>query len=125
MLELEGLYEAKLPFTNSYEGQLEGVIVEDIIPLYYLNFIKEPTHILPAKTTTSEHGELVKWNVGTMEIETLNYQYRLLELYRYEEIKININHLNKEGLDSLERGDLSNSLAIYEKLINQLEEYNK
>ena len=124
MLELEGLYEAKLPFTNSYEGQIEGVIVEDIIPLYYLHFIKEPTHILPAKTTTSEHGELVKWNIGTMEIETLNYQYRLLELYRYEEIKININHLNKEGLDSLERGDLSNSLAIYEKLINQLEEYN-
>jgi len=38
MLELEGLYEANLPFTNSYEGQLEGVIVEDIIPLYYLNF---------------------------------------------------------------------------------------
>jgi len=124
-LELEGLYEAKLPFTNSYESQIEGVIVEDIIPLYYLNFIKEPTHILPAKTTTSEYGELVKWNVGTMEIETLNYQYRLLELYRYEEIKININHLNKEGIDSLERGDLSNSLAIYEKLINQLEEYNK
>ncbi len=124
MLELEGLYEAKLPFTNSYEGQLEGVIVEDIIPLYYLNFIKEPTNILPAKTTTSEHGELVKWNVGTMEIETLNYQYRLLELYRYEEIKININHMIKEGLDSLERGDLSNSLVIYEKIINQLEEYN-
>jgi len=125
MLELEGLYEAKLPFTNSYGGQIEGVIVEDIIPLYYLHFIKEPTHVLPAQTTNSEHGELVKWNVGTMEIETLNYQYRLLELYRYEEIKININHLNKEGLDSLERGDLSNSLAIYEKLINQLEEYNK
>ena len=124
MLDLEGLYEAKLPFTNSYGGQIEGVIVEDIIPLYYLHFIKEPSHILPAKTTTSEHGELVKWNVGTMEIETLNYQYRLLELYRYEEIKININHLNIEGLDSLERGDLSNSLAIYEKLINQLEEYN-
>ncbi len=123
MLDLEGLYEARLPFTNSYGGQIEGVIVEDIIPLYYLYFIKEPMHFLPAKTTTSEHGELVKWNVGTMEIETLNYQYRLLELYRYEEIKININHLNKEGLDSLERGDLSNSLAIYEKLINQLEEY--
>ena len=49
MLELEGLYEAKLPFTNSYGGQIEGVIVEDIIPLYYLHFIKEPTHILPAK----------------------------------------------------------------------------
>ena len=124
MLELEGLYEAKLPFTNSYGAQIEGVIVEDIIPLYYLYFIKYPTHSLPAKTTNSEHGKLVKWNVGTMEIETLNYQYRLLELYRYEEIKININHLNKEGLDSLERGDLSNSLAIYEKLINQLEEYN-
>ena len=124
MLELEGLYEAKLPFTNSYGAKIEGVIVEDIIPLYYLHFIKEPIHILPATIRNSEHGELVKWNVGTMEIETLNYQYRLLELYRYEEIKININHLNKEGLDSLERGDLSNSLAIYEKLINQLEEYN-
>jgi len=125
MLELEGLYEATLPFTNSFGEVIEGVIVEDIIPLYYLHFIKQPVNILPAEITSSKLGELIKWNIGNMEPQTLNYQYRLLELYRFEEIKINISELSKNGIESLDKGDLTNTLDIYEKIINQLEEYNK
>ncbi|TFG27748.1 MAG: hypothetical protein EU532_06830 [Promethearchaeota archaeon] len=124
-LELEGLYEATLPFTNSFGIIINGVIVEDIIPLYYLHFIKEPLNLLPAKISNSEHGELIKWNIGDMAPKTINYQYRLLELYRLEEIKININILSKTGIDALNNGDLSEALEIYDKIINQLEEYNK
>ena len=124
-LDIEGLYEAKLPFTNSFGETLDGVIVEDIVPLYYLHFIREPTEILPAETISSKLGELVKWNVGTMEPKTLNYNYRLLELYRYEEIKINISDMAQKGIDSLDIGDISKALGEYEKIINNLEEYNK
>ncbi len=124
-LDIEGLYEAKLPFTNSFGETLDSVIVEDIVPLYYLHFIKEPTEVLPAETITSKLGELIKWNVGTMEPKTLNYNYRLLELYRYEEIKINISDLAQKGIDSLDIGDISKALGEYEKIIYNLEEYNK
>ena len=124
-LELEGLYDAKLPFTNSFGLEINGVIVEDIIPLYYLHFIKEPSNLLPTETTNSKHGELIKWNIGNMAPKTINYQYRLLELYRLEEIKININILSKTGVDAINNGDLTEALEIYEKIINQLEEYNK
>ncbi|MFX1393598.1 MAG: hypothetical protein ACFFAH_08485 [Promethearchaeota archaeon] len=123
--KIKGLYEARLPFTNSYGSVLNGVIVEDIIPLYYLHFIKEPTHLLPAEITSSEHGDLIKWNVGSMDSETLNYQYRLLELYRLEELKINVIDLSKNGINALNQGDLTEALTIYDKIINQLEEFNK
>ncbi len=124
-LKLEGLYEASLPFTNSFGEILNGVIVEDIIPLYYLHFIKEPLKLLPAEISDSKVGDLIKWNIGIMEPITINYQYRLLELYRLEEIKINIDILSKNGIDSLNKGDLTEALEIYDKIIHQLEEYNK
>ncbi|MFX0187816.1 MAG: hypothetical protein ACFE8A_08775 [Candidatus Hodarchaeota archaeon] len=123
--KLEGLYEAVLPFTNSYGSVLDGVIVEDVIPLYYLYFIKEPTHLLPAEITSSEYGELVKWNIGTMKMEALNYQYRLLEQYKLEKIKINVIDLGKNGILALSQGDLTEALMIYDNIIDQLEEYNK
>ena len=124
-LELEGFYEARLPFKNSYGTAIEGVIIEDIIPLYYLHFIKEPTQQLPAKISKSEHGELIQWNVGTLQTETLNYQYRLLELYLLEELKIDINELSKTGIDFMTKGDLTESINIYDKIINKLEDFNK
>jgi hypothetical protein len=124
-LKLEGLYEANLPFTNSFGEIINGVIVEDIIPLYYLHFIIEPLKLLPAEISSSKLGDLIKWNIGTMEPKTINYQYRLLELYRLEEIKISIDILSKSGITSLNKGDLTEALEIYEKIINQLDEYNK
>jgi len=124
-LELEGFYEASLPFSNSYGTTIEGVIIEDIIPLYYLHFVKEPTHIIPTVTSNTEHGDLIKWNIGTMRCESLNYHYRLLELYRLEELKINIKDLTKNGISAINEGDLTEALQIYDNLINQLEEYNR
>ena len=124
-LELEGFYEAKLPFKNSYGTEIEGLIIEDIIPLYYLHFIKEPTQLLPAEISKSEHGELIKWNVGTLKAENLNYQYRLLELYLLEELKIDTNDLSKNGIAFLTKGDLTEAINIFDNLISKLEEYNK
>ena len=124
-IELQGFYDAKLPFTNSFGKVLNGVVVEDIIPLYYLHFVKAPTNVLPAETSRSKQGELVKWNVGKMEAGTINYQYRLVELFRLEELKVDLTNIRKEAKDSIDKGDLTEALMQYEKVINQLEEFNK
>ena len=124
-MELQGLYDAKLPFTNSFGKVLNGVVVEDIIPLYYLHFVKQPTDVLPAERSSSKQGELVKWNVGSMPTETIDYHYRLIELFRLEELKVDLNNIRKEAKDNIDNGDLTQALEQYEKLINQLEEFSK
>jgi len=115
-LELEGLYDAKLPFTNSFGVSLEGVVIEDIIPLYYVHFVKEPEENTPNQLISSEMGELVKWNIGTMEQSTLNYHYKLLELYRLEEIKIDVNDLDQKGLEAVNKGNIIVALENYKKI---------
>ena len=72
-LQLEGLYEAKLPFTNLLGLAIDAVIIEDIIPLSFLHFIEEPKNLLPDITTNLEIGKIFKWNVGTMKGGTLNF----------------------------------------------------
>jgi len=123
--ELEGLYDAKMPLTNSYGSALDGVVVEDIIPLYYLHFVKEPSNVFPTETSSSKMGELVKWNIGALQTGTMNYHYRLLELYRLEEIKINISDLSGKGKEQVNIGNLTEAIKIYDEIINQLEEYNR
>ena len=112
-LKLEGLYEANLPFTNSYGTNLEGVVVEDIIPLYYVHYIKEPEKVLPDKRDKSEIGEIIKWNIGTMDSKTLNYNYKLLELYKFEELKIIINELDNKGFSDIENKDIIECIDNY------------
>ncbi len=123
-LELEGMYEARLPFTNSYGTPLNGVIVEDIIPMYYLHFIKDPTDVLPEETS-SKAGDLVKWNVGTMKKGTLNYHYKLLDIYRFEELKALIEKLTKEALYALHKDAFTKSLGKYSEIRDILTEYLK
>jgi len=121
--DVEGLHEAKLPFSNTYGTDIDGVIVEDIIPLYYLSFIKEPTDALPDNVTSADQGELIKWNVGKMEPKTLNYHYKLLDLYKFEQLKILITKLNKEGLASLHEDELKASLGKFSEITRILDEY--
>ncbi len=123
-LEMEGFYDAELPFTNSYGSKLEGVVIEDIIPLYYLHMIKAPTYILPSEIKDTKMGELVKWDIGILEEKTLNHQYRLLELYRYEEIKIAVDALNKEFINFLDKGELSKAVNRFHEIGGLLEEYH-
>ena len=119
-LQLEGLYEAKLPFTNLLGLAIDAVIIEDIIPLSFLHFIEEPKNLLPDITTNLEIGKIFKWNVGTMKGGTLNYHYKFLEASCFEEIKININELNKEGLQDLNKGNIIGALAKYKEIRNLL-----
>ncbi|TFG09467.1 MAG: hypothetical protein EU535_09060 [Promethearchaeota archaeon] len=123
-LQLEGLFEAKMPFNNAYGQALEGLVVEDIIPLYYINFIKKPQDIFPADQQESRNGEIIKWNIGSIkESGTLEYNYRLLEIYKHEELKIKVNNLCKKIMELLEKGEPAACLPIYNEVINNLEEY--
>jgi hypothetical protein len=114
--DLEGLFDVKLRFTNSFGTTLDGVIIEDILPLYYVHIIKEPQDLLPDKSTISEMGDMLKWNVGKLDDQTLNYHYKLIELSRMEEIKINISDLSKEGLNALNSGDSQEAIKKYKEI---------
>ena len=118
--QYEGLYEAKLPFNNLFGLAIDGVVIEDIIPLYYVHFVEQPRNLLPIITAEPEMGDLFKWNIGSMKEETIAYHYKLLEIYRFEEIKIKINELNKVGLEELNKGDFLGALAKYKEIRNLL-----
>jgi len=121
---IKGVYEADIPFTNTYDTYLDGVIIEDIIPLYYIHFIQVPQNILPA-TVISNNGEMIKWNIGKMNPGTRHYVYKLLELYKYEELKIAVNELNKEGLYALYKHDFVGTADKYDEIIELIEKYLK
>ena len=116
----EGLYEAKLPFKNLFGLAIDGVVIEDIIPLYYVHFVEKPIDRLPTITAKLEMGDHFKWNIGSMKEETIAYHYKLLEIYRFEEIKINIHELNAKGLLDLEKGDFLGALEKYKEIRNLL-----
>ena len=124
-VELEGVFEADLPFSNSFETSLEGVVIEDIVPLYYVHFILEPQNLLPATVIPSSNGELVKWNIGKMDPGTQHYVYKLLNLYKYEELKIAVDELNKDGLFALYKHDFDGTVNKYDEIIELIEKYLK
>lgn len=115
-LQQEGLYVAKLPFTNSFDIKLDGVIIEDIIPNSYLHFIQEPKNLLPVKFSGFEFGELFRWDIGIMSDETLNFTYKLIDKHQFDDIKSEINNLNNDGLESLNKGDILDALDKYKQI---------
>ena len=122
-LEMKGLYDVNLPFTNSYGSMLKGVVIEDIMPLHYVHFVKDPRDMLPDKSARSDTGDLVKWNVGNMEEKTINYNYKLLELYRLQEIKIEVDTFDKMGLEAITAGNILGALKRYNEIKNFLLNY--
>ncbi len=123
-LNIEGLYDAPLPFTNTYPSKLDGTVIEDIIPLYYVHFIKEPRHILPSAVSKASQGSLVKWGIGTMKKGTLlEYFYKLLELYKFEDLKMRIIKLDAEGIGAFKSQDLITALDKYEEILKELNNY--
>ncbi|MFX1259573.1 MAG: hypothetical protein ACFFAN_17095, partial [Promethearchaeota archaeon] len=119
-LNIEGLYEINLFFNNSLGSELNGVVIEDVIPPYYLHYFEEPKDLMPKKTKDLEKGEILKWMIETMKSGTLNYRYKLLESYRFKEIKKEIESLDKEGLHCLNEGSLKEVLAKYKEIRNLL-----
>ncbi len=122
--DLEGLYDVVMPFKNSYEKTLDGVVIEDIIPLYYINSIKEPLDYQP-NISSSDKGELIEWKMGSLQTGTYNYHYRLIEIYKFEEIKIKINSLNEQAQNALNEGNLTKAVSHYKEIIELLETYYK
>ncbi|MHA1762778.1 MAG: hypothetical protein ACTSYC_03345, partial [Promethearchaeota archaeon] len=112
-----------LPFTNNFGADIEGVVVEDINPLYYLHIIKKPKDELPAETIVADMGDLIKWNIGTMKNETKIYNYMLIELYRFEELKIKYNQLNKDAMDALEQENFEESFEKFKVIKTLLEKF--
>ncbi len=93
LTDIDGIYETSLPFTNNYNEALKGVIVEDIVPMNYVHFIKAPMNQRP-ELTQSKAGEIIKWDVGSMDVGTREFTYKLMEVYRYEELKIQMNNIS-------------------------------
>ncbi len=111
--EIEGHYDVKMHFNNRYGKQLESIVIEDIIPNYFINIIIEPKNIKPKKITKSNSSNLIKWNIGPMAIEKVKNHYGLLELHKYGKLKEKITKLNNHGLDDLEKGNLVNSFKNF------------
>ncbi len=120
--EFEGLYNVNFPFSNSYERPLDGLVIEDIIPLYYINEIKKPSSYIPKKDKSMQ-GNLLKWNIGKLEPKTIDYRYKLLELYRFEELKALIYQLDKEGFSALKQENYDVSRGKYKEILKVLEGY--
>ena len=119
-LQQKGLYIAKLPFTNAFGVKLDGVIIEDIIPTSYLHFIEEPINLIPVKITGFEFGELFRWDIGIMSDETLKFSYKLIDKHQFDDLKSEINNLNNEGLESLNKGDILDALDKYKQIRNEI-----
>ena len=120
--KMEGFHEANITFINPGPKYMKGVIIEDIVPLYYVHNIKEPKSYLPY-INSSDKGDLIKWNIGTMEVNSLNHYYKLLEIFKFEEIKILVNQLDEKAFKSLENNDINESIDKYNEILVLLHEY--
>jgi len=114
-----GLCETKIPITNSFGKALDGIIIEDIIPTNYLHFIEEPKNVTLNKSSELELGEIFKWNIETLETR-LNYHYKLLEKGQFEDVKAQINNLNKEAESLINTGNINKALVKYKEIKNQI-----
>jgi len=123
--EIEGFFDIKLPFTNSYRSKIKGVLIEDIIPLYYISLIKEPHDFIPYREQKTDMGELIKWNIGTMDSFTMNYHYKLIDLFKFEQLKVIVNDLCRNGAQALNDRDISLSIKKYKEITSHLREYIK
>ncbi|TXT65524.1 MAG: hypothetical protein BAJALOKI1v1_420002 [Promethearchaeota archaeon] len=123
-LDLEGFFEAEMPFSNNFGIIIEGVVVEDIIPLYYIHTIKEPENLLPDKTMKTQSGEFLMWNMQSLlPDKTRNYHYHLLELFKFEELKISVNELNKKATTDLNEGAVKKAVEKYQTIVSLLNKY--
>ncbi|MBD3351402.1 MAG: hypothetical protein GF364_07940 [Candidatus Lokiarchaeota archaeon] len=122
-LDLDGLYNANLEFANKFKEQLSGVVIEDIVPMLYIYSIKAPED-RPSSEMENKVGSLVKWRLNNIPIDYSSiYRYQLIEIYRFESLKIQVNKLSEEALNALEKGQVNSAYSNYEKVENLLEEY--
>ena len=123
-LHLEGLYDAKLKFANQFSTDIKGVVIEDIVPQFYVFEVKLPDNIHPDSQLEQSAGSLVKWNITQLKQEhSILHRYQLLEIFRFEDLKIFINSMSEKAFEELEKGKLGASFAQYSDLMKLLEDY--
>ncbi len=124
-LNVEGLFDAKLKFVNHFGDNIKGIIIEDIIPLYYLYNIKYPDNQKPKGIDKSNNGALVKWNIKEFDKEQVAiHQYRLMEIYKFEELKIETRTLSKHAITFVRNRKYQNSIEQFDKILNKLKTYS-
>lgn len=123
-LNVAGLYDARMKFSNNFQRAMQGVVIEDIIPTIYLYNVKEPDMKEIAGKLEQTEGSLVKWNLKSIpDGFSATHWYKLLELYLFEELKMSIKKLSETGFDFLQKGDINHGFEKYHELMNLLEQY--
>ncbi|MBD3351401.1 MAG: hypothetical protein GF364_07935 [Candidatus Lokiarchaeota archaeon] len=122
-LNATGLYDAILKFSNGLNQQISGAVIEDIVPMLYVYSIKEPDD-MPSGERENKNGALVKWQLNDIPVDYSNvYEYQLIEIYRYEQLKIKVNKLAEEAFKILEKGHIPDSLKQYKEIKKILAKY--
>jgi len=120
----KGFYKAIIPFNNIYDTPINGLIIEDIVPLHYLHIIKEPLEYHPKENKT-HLGNIIKWNIGKFEPSLLRHYYIFLELFLFEELKNNVSELDEEGFQAIMSGDFSEAKKVYNNILELIEFFIK
>lgn len=123
-LKVDGLYNADLEFVNRFELRLRGIVIEDIIPSQYLYNIKFPELIKPKDIETGSSGTLVKWNIIEFDMDqATRHQYRLVEAYKFEELKILTKRESKIAIKLLKQSNRALALDYYKRIAKRLVDY--
>ena len=122
-LPKEGLYDAKLQFSNNFHTEIKGAVIEDIIPLNYVFEIKEPENE-PHNDNAEAVGTMIKWNIHDFFQESaITHYYQLLELYRLETLKMAVHKRHQEAFDDLQKGSIKLAVEKYRQTVKDLEDY--
>jgi hypothetical protein len=123
-LQIEGLFNAELKFTNAFDEILKGIVIEDILPPSFLYDIKRP-HEEEHDDDDDKLGSLVKWKLRDFMTEAdISHEYQLIDVLIYEELKIKIYKIEKEGFAAVEADELDQGLGKYQEVVDILKEYN-
>ena len=119
---IQGFYESNINFINTGPTQIKGVIIEDIIPLYYIHNIIEPKNISPI-ITQSNSGDLIKWNIGTMDVDSINHRYKLIESFKFEELKVLVNKIDEDAYLCLLNNNIDDSIEKYNEILGLINDF--
>ncbi len=122
--EQEGVFDTLLKFKNSYEHQLSDIVMEDVIPIFYTYEVEEQkTEDFPSVKESSEN--FVKWKLDEMPIEQSSlHEYRLIELRKIEELKIEAHNLLKQDPKKVNVFKRKNLKIRQERARTFLEKFN-
>ena len=118
----QGFHEANINFINPGPAQIKGMIIEDIIPLYYIHSIIEPRTLLPI-VKPSNKGDQIEWKIGTMDVDSINHRYKLIELFKFEEIKVLVNGIDEKAYNCLKNNNINESIEKYNEIVGLINDF--